>query len=90
MKVIVAAISGATILAVLTIGCGSKVGGPGSETRSAGEIAFRSSCRTCHSLPRPSKYTDNEWPALVTRYGGRARLNDSTIALITAYLTSHN
>lgn len=62
----------------------------GAETRSLGEIAFRARCQSCHSLPHPTKHTDSEWPILVRKYGGRAKLGDSAIALITTYLTSHN
>jgi hypothetical protein len=34
--------------------------------------------------------TDEEWPALVQRYGKRAKLNDDQIASITAYLIAAN
>jgi hypothetical protein len=34
--------------------------------------------------------TDDEWPALVRRYGERAKLNSDQIAAITAYLVASN
>jgi hypothetical protein len=33
---------------------------------------------------------DDEWPALVRRYGLRAKLTNDQIAAITAYLTASN
>lgn len=80
-----------TLIAVTVIssGCGGP-GGSTTESRTSGELAFRRHCQTCHSLPRPTKYTDSEWPSLVARYGSRAKLTDSTIALITLHLTAHN
>ncbi len=78
-----------TVLAVAMIGCGAG-GSSGTETRSLGEIAFRASCQTCHSLPRAKMKTDDEWPALVQRYGERAKLTDDQIAAITAYLIASN
>ncbi len=77
------------VLAIVMIGCGSG-GSSGKETRSPGEIAFRASCQTCHSLPRARMKTDDEWPALVQRYGERAKLTDDQIAAITAYLIASN
>jgi cytochrome c5 len=75
---------------MLAFGCGGSSSGPGKETRSPGEIVFRSSCQTCHSLPRPKMKNDDEWPALVRRYGLRAKLTNDQIAAITAYLTASN
>lgn len=78
-----------TVLAVAMIGCGAG-SNSGKETRSPGEIAFRASCQTCHSLPRAKMKTDDEWPALVQRYGERAKLTDNQIAAITTYLIASN
>jgi hypothetical protein len=61
-----------------------------AEERSPGEMAFRANCQTCHVLPRAEKYTDEQWPALVERYGTRAKLNAEKIALITEYLQRVN
>ena len=78
------------LAALLIAGLVSACAGPGSESRSPGEAAFRSSCGGCHSLPRPSLKGDDEWPALVERYGQRARLDDERIKLITAWLRANN
>lgn len=90
MRAIIIALAGAAVLAALALGCAGSSGGSGKEIRSPGEIAFRTNCQKCHSLPSPSGHTDEEWPALVDKYGRRAKLSDSTIALITSYLTAHN
>ena len=90
MRAITITIASAAVLAVLAFGCGGSSENTGKETRSPGEIAFRSSCQTCHSLPRPKMKNDDEWPALVRRYGERAKLTDDQIAAITAYLIASN
>jgi cytochrome c5 len=77
-------------MAALSFGCAGSSADSGKETRSPGEIAFRSSCQTCHSLPKPAKYSDEQWPPLVARYGARAKLSDSAITQIIQYLTLHN
>jgi len=61
-----------------------------SEKRSPGERAFRSYCQSCHILPKPSDKTDNEWPAIVERYGARAKLSNEQINQIIGYLTANN
>jgi mono/diheme cytochrome c family protein len=60
------------------------------ELRSSGETAFRSNCQTCHSLPKPGMKTDEEWPALVSRYGERAKLSREKIDDIVIYLLANN
>jgi hypothetical protein len=70
------------------VSCGG--GATSDETRSPGEIAFRRNCQTCHSLPKPSLKSDEEWPPTVARYAPRAKLTPEDIAAITAYLVSAN
>lgn len=77
------------IFTMMGLSCGTS-DNAGKETRSPGEIAFRTSCQSCHSLPRPQMKTDGEWPILVQRYGERARLTVDQIAAITAYLVASN
>ena len=60
------------------------------EKRSEGERLFVISCQSCHLLPKPVSKTDEEWPAIVKRYGLRAKLRDSDIAAITIYLVANN
>lgn len=74
------------VLAVM-VACGPSTT---SESRSPGEAAFRRSCQSCHTLPRPSQKTDAEWPELVERYGQRANLSAEEIEQITAFLIAHN
>ena len=90
MRAIIITIASAAALAALALGCSGSSANSGNETRSPGEIAFRSSCQTCHSLPRAKMKTDDEWPSLVRRYGERAKLTNDQIADITAYLTASN
>lgn len=90
MRAIILTIAGAALLAALAISCGGNSANSGSETRSPGEVAFRSSCGSCHSLPKARMKTDDEWPALVQRYGERMKLTSDQIASITAYLIASN
>lgn len=87
--------STATVLiGLLILGVGLQVSscGPGgvAAERSPGEVAFRNSCQSCHSLPKPSRKPDAEWPTLVARYGQKAKLNDEKIRQITEYLVDAN
>lgn len=72
-------------MSVVFMSCASS-----AQERSPGEMAFRANCQTCHVLPKAKKYTDEQWPALVERYGTRAKLNAEKIALITDYLQRAN
>ena len=58
--------------------------------RTPGELAFRRNCQSCHSLPRPKSHSDQEWPALVARYGARAHLTSEQVAQIAEFLLSSN
>ena len=58
--------------------------------RSPGELVFRANCQSCHRLPKPKDKSDEQWPALVARYGAKAKLTDDKIALITDYLIGAN
>ncbi len=84
----------AALTSLLIIGIGLQISScsPGdvASERSPGEIAYRNSCQSCHSLPRPSMKPDSEWPSLVARYGQKAKLNDEKIRLITEYLIAAN
>jgi mono/diheme cytochrome c family protein len=61
-----------------------------AEFQSEGQRLFRANCRTCHRLPSTKSKTDSEWPALVARYGERAKLSPEQIDLIIAYLQAAN
>ncbi|MDX9859095.1 MAG: cytochrome c [candidate division Zixibacteria bacterium] len=81
----------ASLTCIITVAAVVGCGGPVStEEQSPGEAAFRASCQTCHTLPRPSMRSDDEWPALVDRYGERANLDAETRAIILAYLQRSN
>lgn len=61
-----------------------------TKERSPGEMAFRANCQTCHRLPKADFKTDEEWPAIVERYGARAKLDEATRSSILAYLQRAN
>ena len=77
----------AALFALAAVSCGPK---SAREERPPGEQVFRANCQTCHRLPRPSLKTDDEWPALVARYGERARLTEHQITIIREYLIAAN
>ncbi|KAA3633622.1 MAG: hypothetical protein DWP97_08780 [Calditrichaeota bacterium] len=60
------------------------------ESRSPGEIAFRSNCQRCHILPKPSMKSDEQWPAIVSKYGDKANLTITDQKQILAYLIANN
>jgi hypothetical protein len=51
-----------------------------------GRRLFVSRCLECHTLPRVTKYTREQWPHLVSRMSGRANLSAGEQAAIVAYL----
>lgn len=61
-----------------------------NESQSPGEKTFKSYCNSCHTLPKPADKTDNEWPAIVEKYGVRAKLSQEQINQIISYLTANN
>ena len=71
------------------LACGAKKSALG-ENRSEGRRLFVMSCQNCHLLPNPSSQSDEEWPAIVKRYGARSKLTDSEIASITTFLIANN
>lgn len=74
---------------ITAFGCGGAGGIPSPE-RSPGQVAFEANCQTCHRLPGAWTKSDEEWPALVARYGPRAKINDETVSIIVAYLQKTN
>lgn len=57
---------------------------------SPGEMTFKQNCQACHRLPKAEDNTDAEWPALVDRYGQKAKLSQTQIELITSWLLANN
>ena len=80
------------LLGVLVLGLLGLLGCAAGATknRSPGEMTFRASCQTCHRLPNPASKSDDQWPALVARYGERAGLTDEKIVQIREFLISAN
>lgn len=75
------------IILLIFAGCKSK---PAGEELSSGERQFKRYCQTCHTLPKPSMKTAEQWPEIVSRYGQRAKLSEEIIADITSYLVLQN
>ncbi len=78
------------VLASFTVILASCLKDAGREERSLGEVAFKTYCQSCHTLPKPKIKTDTEWPSFVQRYGQRAKLSPEQIDIIASYLIANN
>lgn len=74
-------------IALASFGCGGAVV---EEESTENSRLFAASCQSCHILPKPTMKSDEEWPALVKKYGKRAKLTEEQIDRITIYLISNN
>ncbi|MCH9025059.1 MAG: cytochrome c [candidate division Zixibacteria bacterium] len=68
-------------------GCGSAVV---EEESTQNSRLFAASCQSCHTLPKPTDKSDEEWPPLVRKYGEQAKLTGEQIDRITIYLLANN
>ncbi len=75
------------LFALILLACKGNVA---DENRSPGEVTFRNRCQTCHSLPKPTKMADAEWPPFVKGHAEKAKLSDEQIDQLLAYLISSN
>jgi cytochrome c2 len=73
----------ATGLLIAAVSCGPS---KSLTEQSPGERLFRARCSSCHALPKPADRRADEWPALVQRYGEKAKLGPDQIEEITEYL----
>ena len=71
-------------LVFLAVGCGPK---DSAEERSPGEAAFRSSCQSCHRLPKPTDKTEQEWVQWLDEHRSKAGLDVAETDTILSYLT---
>lgn len=55
---------------------------------SVGKTLYENSCVRCHKLKAPSKYTVQQWPALVNKMQRRSKITDEQKATILKYLLS--
>jgi hypothetical protein len=62
--------------------------GHSAATLREGRFLFVRRCIECHSLPVVSRYSTEEWPALVSRMSARADLKPAECDAITAYLVT--
>ncbi len=74
-------------IALLAIGCGSSENKV-AEEYSPGETAFKNYCQTCHRLPKASDKSTEEWPAIVQKYGEKAKLSAKDQKAILDFLIS--
>lgn len=75
---------------LLYIGCVTSRGGAAQAPMSSGERLYRANCASCHRLIEPSRFSDEQWPDLVRRYGGRLNLSVEVESQILEFLRSAN
>ena len=83
-KVITAFLISMIITAAL--GCGAVK----EEESTQNSRLFAASCQSCHTLPKPTAKSDEEWPPLVRKYGEQAKLTGEQIDRITVFLLANN
>ena len=75
------------LIIALSLGCGGAIVDEESTENSS---LFAASCQSCHTLPKPTDKSDEEWPPLVRKYGEQAKLTGEQIDRITIYLLANN
>lgn len=75
------------MIIALSLGCGGAVV---DEESTQNSRLFAASCQSCHTLPKPTDKSDEEWPPLVKKYGKQAKLTGEQIDRITIYLLANN
>jgi hypothetical protein len=51
---------------------------------------YKRKCRSCHTLVKPEKHSDQRWEELIDRYRWRARLSDDEAKDILSFLQDYN
>jgi len=73
----------------------SEIGPAPPDLQSSAGRAYARTCAQCHSLPRPSQHTADQWPEVVRRMErimlstGRPMPSPKTMAEIVGYLKDH-
>ena len=75
------------LIIALSLGCGRAIV---DEESTQNSRLFAASCQSCHTLPKPTDKSDEEWPPLVRKYGEQAKLTGEQIDRITIYLLANN
>lgn len=75
------------VIIVLSLCCGGTIA---DEEATPNSRLFAASCQSCHTLPKPTDNSDEEWPPLVRKYGEQAKLTGEQIDRITIYLLANN
>ena len=75
------------LIIALLHGCGGSIV---DEESTPNSRLFAASCQSCHTLPKPTDKSDEEWPPLVRKYGEQAKLTGEQIDRITIYLLANN
>jgi trimethylamine-N-oxide reductase cytochrome c-type subunit TorC len=47
-------------------------------------------CGSCHTLPRTTQFTANQWPAIIKTMAKNAALQPDQVALLRQYLQTHS
>jgi len=53
-----------------------------------GYTLFIANCSGCHSLPRPSAYSDSTWAVVFPEMREKSKLSDHDADLVLAYISS--
>lgn len=76
-----------SMMITAALGCGGSIV---DEESTPNSRLFAASCQSCHTLPKPTDKSDEEWPPLVKKYGIQAKLTGEQIDRITIYLLANN
>ena len=75
------------LIIALSISCGGEVA---DEESTQNSRLFAASCQSCHTLPKPTAKSDEEWPPLVRKYGELSKLSEEQMDRITIFLLANN
>jgi len=73
------------------IQCSKKTAPIDTSKMAPDEAAFTITCARCHKLPKPGKYTAEEWPKTINRMQkkGKTPFSEEQEVLILSYLSVH-
>jgi cytochrome c5 len=85
--------SGSTLVIILAVTVLTGCAGSAIQANSGGipgQKEFRSTCVSCHSLPKPAEHNDREWEDIIAGHAGMLELDMDRRAEILEYLQSQN
>jgi hypothetical protein len=54
------------------------------------EALFQQRCGNCHDLPKPTDYSDRDWPRVIAQMSGNAGLSEAQAQELLAWLRANN